>query len=441
MNSQIKVLLFWFIGILISSTCFSQNQHAMPKPLVKIATIGSCDSGKTFLTCAILLVLNDAGFNNPFYNFDDLDDAPEERERGITIFPSVVEFQTNNVQYSLFDCPGHEDYLKTTYKCIKNVDGAILVVNVGDHKFNSYYHGNKWRDDTDKCIKMAHDAKVKKLVVFLNKCDLLNDEEQFLLNEENRILGELEKNGFSKKTPIIRGSALGAINGLPKWKETVDELIGACDRWFVAPQYPNPYGQQAIDLGLPSRTRWANMNVGATKPEEYGEHYAWGEIETKKEFNDVTYKYSNGEDTDEDGFYDDNCVLQDLGDICRSKYDVAYVKWGDEWQMPTKEQICELLDNCKIEHDVLNYVAGCRFIGPNRNSIFLPYAGGRFSSDLDHEDYSGFYWSGTKNQIDESYAYRLFFSRSSRSNSLKIWGNYYVRGFGFSVRPVSKKYK
>ena len=177
---------------------------------------------------------------------------------------------------------------------------------------------------------------------------------------------------------------------------------------------------EAIDLDLPSGTKWASCNVGATKPEEYGGYYAWGETEEKDVYNEDTYKYcQNGE-------------YVNLGsDISGTKYDVAHVKWGGNWCMPTFDDIKELLDNCTYEWTTLNGVNGTKFTSKiNGNSIFLPAAGYRFRGPLDGAGEVGGYWSSTQNPDYSGNAYDLFFF-SGNAN----WSGSH-RYFGRSVRPV-----
>lgn len=178
---------------------------------------------------------------------------------------------------------------------------------------------------------------------------------------------------------------------------------------------------QAIDLGLPSGTKWANCNVGANKPEEYGDYYAWGETTTKKEYTKENYRYYK------------NWEYVNIGDdISGTQYDVAHVKWGGKWQMPTQEQIKELFDNCKYEWTTLNGVKGEKFTGPNGNSIFLPAAGYRWNGYLLIVGSWGYYWSSTQDPGYSDYAYYLFFCSGNAD-----WGYYYPdRYYGRSVRPV-----
>ena len=177
----------------------------------------------------------------------------------------------------------------------------------------------------------------------------------------------------------------------------------------------------AIDLGLPSGTKWASCNVGATKPEEYGGYYSWGETEEKEVYDESTYKYyQNGE-------------YVNLGsDISGTKYDVAHVKWGGNWCMPTLDDIDELLDNCTDEWTTLNGVYGRKFTSNiNGNSIFLPAAGFRWGGDLLYAGEDGDYWSSTQNPDGSSGAYGLYFN-----SGYALWYGNFSRYYGQSVRPV-----
>lgn len=176
---------------------------------------------------------------------------------------------------------------------------------------------------------------------------------------------------------------------------------------------------QAIDLGLPSGTKWASCNVGANKPEEYGDYYAWGETTTKKEYTDDNYLY-----------YKNGKYLNIGADISGTQYDVARAKWGGKWRIPTKDEVEELVDNCKYEWTTLNGVKGGKFTGPNGNSIFLPAAGFRRYGGLYSAGERGLYWSSTQDPDYSYYAYALYF-RSGRAG----WYDY-DRRLGQSVRPV-----
>lgn len=177
---------------------------------------------------------------------------------------------------------------------------------------------------------------------------------------------------------------------------------------------------QAINLGLPSGTKWASCNIGANKPEEYGDYFSWGETTTKKEYTENNYLY-----------YKNNDEYVNIGaDISGTQYDVARAKWGGKWRIPTKDEVEELVDNCKYEWTTLNGVKGGKFTGPNGNSIFLPAAGFRWDGDLYLAGELGSYWSSTQDP-DSSYdAYDLYFFSGDA-----YWG-YYDRDSGRSVRPV-----
>ena len=182
---------------------------------------------------------------------------------------------------------------------------------------------------------------------------------------------------------------------------------------------------EAIDLGLPSGTKWAPWNVGASKPEDYGGYYAWGETEEKDVYDWSTYIHC-------DGTFDGN---HDIGtDIAGTEYDVAHVKWGGSWQMPTQEQVKELVENCTSEWTTVSGVNGRKFTGPNGNSIFLPSAGSCYSSAFYDVGTLGRYWSST---LDEDYpspsSYSTFFIFSSDETDWNICAD---RCNGKTIRPV-----
>ena len=194
------------------------------KPHVIIGTIGHVDHGKTTLTAAITLNLAEQGFAE-FRTFDSIDNAPEEKERGITINTSHVEYQTANRHYAHVDCPGHADYVKNMVTGAAQMDGAILVVASTDGPM----------PQTREHILLARQVGVPKIVVFMNKVDLVDDPELLDLVEMD-IRDLLSFYGFDgDNTPIIRGSALGALNKEPKWVEKVLELMEAVDNYIPIP--------------------------------------------------------------------------------------------------------------------------------------------------------------------------------------------------------------
>ncbi len=197
---------------------------------------------------------------------------------------------------------------------------------------------------------------------------------------------------------------------------------------------PDDHHPHLIDLGLPSGTKWSCCNIGSAVPEGYGGYYAWGETEGKTMYNDVSYLYNTEEDTDGDGFYDNNKQYQSLGsDIAGTKYDVAHVKWGGSWMMPTADQVQELLDNCTSQWTSLNGINGRQFIGANGGSIFLPATGSLWGSVYVSRGSSGHYWTTEQSFYEDQYAYALFFD----SGRTPCWP--FGRICGFSVRPVENK--
>lgn len=194
------------------------------KPHVNIGTIGHVDHGKTTLTAAITNVLSKKGFAD-VQNYEDIDGAPEEKERGITINTAHVEYQTDNRHYAHVDCPGHADYVKNMITGAAQMDGAILVVSAADGPM----------PQTREHILLAGQVGVPKMVVFLNKCDMVDDEE--LLDLVEMEVRELlsEYNFPGDDIPVVRGSALGAINGEEKWVDAVTELMEAVDTYIDTP--------------------------------------------------------------------------------------------------------------------------------------------------------------------------------------------------------------
>ena len=194
------------------------------KPHVNIGTIGHVDHGKTTLTAAITTVLAKQGLSE-LRSFDSIDNAPEEKERGITINTAHVEYQTATRHYAHVDCPGHADYVKNMVTGAAQMDGAIIVVAATDGPM----------PQTREHILLARQVNVPRLVVFMNKCDMVDDPEMLELVEmEMRDL--LAQYDFdADNTPFIQGSALGALNGVAKWEDKIIELMDACDNWIQLP--------------------------------------------------------------------------------------------------------------------------------------------------------------------------------------------------------------
>ena len=198
------------------------------KPHVNIGTIGHVDHGKTTLTAAITNVLAKQGHAKAMA-YDQIDGAPEERQRGITINTAHVEYETDNRHYAHVDCPGHADYVKNMITGAAQMDGAILVVSATDGAM----------PQTREHILLAKQVGVPKIVVFLNKCDIVDDDE-FVDLVEMDIRELLSEYGFpGDETPFIRGSALGALNGEEKWVEKINELMAAVDEYIPTPVRDN----------------------------------------------------------------------------------------------------------------------------------------------------------------------------------------------------------
>jgi len=192
------------------------------KPHVNVGTIGHVDHGKTTLTAAISKVLSDAGLAQK-QDFDQIDNAPEEKERGITINTAHIEYETAARHYAHVDCPGHADYVKNMVTGAAQMDGAILVCAATDGPM----------PQTREHILLSKQVNVPRLVVFMNKVDMVDDEELLEL-VEMELTDLLDSYGFTD-TPILQGSALGALNGEDKWVDSVMELMNTVDSWIETP--------------------------------------------------------------------------------------------------------------------------------------------------------------------------------------------------------------
>ena len=202
----------------------AKQKFERTKPHVNIGTIGHVDHGKTTLTAAITNVLSKKGFAEA-RAYDQIDGAPEERQRGITINTAHVEYETVARHYAHVDCPGHADYVKNMITGAAQMDGGILVIAATDGPMAQ----------TREHILLARQVGVPRLVVFLNKCDMVDDEEfiDLVEMEVRELLSEYDFPGDD--TPIIRGSALGALNGEAQWVEKVEELMATVDEYIPTP--------------------------------------------------------------------------------------------------------------------------------------------------------------------------------------------------------------
>ena len=208
----------------------AKEKFVRSKPHVNIGTIGHVDHGKTTLTAAITKVLSETeGCKADFTAFENIDKAPEERERGITISVSHVEYETWNRHYAHVDCPGHADYVKNMITGAAQMDGAILVIAATDGPMAQ----------TREHILLARQVGVPYIVVFLNKCDMVDDDELIdLVEMETReLLSEYDFPGDD--IPVIRGSALGALNGEEKWMDAIRELMNSVDEYIPTPARDN----------------------------------------------------------------------------------------------------------------------------------------------------------------------------------------------------------
>ncbi len=213
----------------------AKEKFVRTKPHVNIGTIGHVDHGKTTLTAAITQVLAEKGWSE-IRSFDSIDNAPEEKERGITINTAHVEYETENRHYAHVDCPGHADYVKNMVTGAAQMDGAILVVAATDGPM----------PQTREHILLARQVGVPQLVVFMNKVDLVDDEEllELVEMEIRELLSFYEFDGDN--IPVIQGSALGGLNNEPKWVEKILELMNAVDDYI-----PNPVRAVDKDFLMP----------------------------------------------------------------------------------------------------------------------------------------------------------------------------------------------
>ena len=204
----------------------AKEVYQRTKPHVNIGTIGHVDHGKTTLTAAISKVLHERlGTGEDVKSFDQIDNAPEEKERGITINSSHIEYETANRHHAHVDCPGHADYVKNMVTGAAQMDGAILVVAATDGPM----------PQTREHVLLARQVNVPRMVVFLNKCDDDEVDEEMIDLVKMDVQDLLTSYGYEEETPIICGSALGALNGVAKWEDKVMELMDAVDTWIQEP--------------------------------------------------------------------------------------------------------------------------------------------------------------------------------------------------------------
>ena len=204
----------------------AKEVYVRTKPHVNIGTIGHVDHGKTTLTAAISKVLHERlGTGEDVKSFDQIDNAPEEKERGITINTAHIEYETEKRHYAHVDCPGHADYVKNMITGAAQMDGAILVVAATDGPM----------PQTREHVLLARQVNVPRLVVFLNKCDDPEVDEEMIDLVKMDVQDLLTSYGYEEDTPIVCGSALGALNGVAKWEDKIMELMDTVDNWIQEP--------------------------------------------------------------------------------------------------------------------------------------------------------------------------------------------------------------
>jgi len=204
----------------------AKEVYVRTKPHVNIGTIGHVDHGKTTLTAAISKVLHERlGTGEDVKSFDQIDNAPEEKERGITINTAHIEYETAKRHYAHVDCPGHADYVKNMVTGAAQMDGAILVVAATDGPM----------PQTREHVLLARQVNVPRMVVFINKCDDPEVDEEMIDLVKMDVQDLLTQYGYEEDTPMICGSALGALNGVPKWEDKIMELMDAVDNWIQEP--------------------------------------------------------------------------------------------------------------------------------------------------------------------------------------------------------------
>ncbi|MBO5084144.1 MAG: hypothetical protein J6C18_04680 [Bacteroidaceae bacterium] len=226
-----------------------------------------------------------------------------------------------------------------------------------------------------------------------------------VLNAQNRIVQIMKDGNVLQSYPV----------------EQIDSII-------IVEEFTPEFTPEAVDLGL--SVKWACCNVGAKSPEGYGGYYAWGETEEKSNYSWDTYKYWS--DRDGNGCVEESEITNIGSNISGTSYDVAHVKWGGSWRMPTLDEIKELCNKCSWQWTEVNGIKGQKVTGPNGNSIFLPAAGYRYGTEVGGRASSGDYWSGT---LDENYsylAYYLYFYSDDYD-----W-NFNDRNYGHTVRPVTE---
>ncbi|MGP1495836.1 MAG: GTP-binding protein, partial [Treponema sp.] len=204
----------------------AKEKFARTKPHMNVGTIGHVDHGKTTLSAAITTYCANK-YGDKLLKYDEIDNAPEEKERGITINTRHLEYQSDKRHYAHIDCPGHADYVKNMVTGAAQMDGAVLVIAASDGVMAQ----------TKEHLLLARQVGVPKIIVFLNKVDMLDGDEEMLMLVEEDVKDTIKKYGFADETPIIKGSAFKALNEAsnPENTKCIEELLAAMDSWFDDP--------------------------------------------------------------------------------------------------------------------------------------------------------------------------------------------------------------
>ena len=268
-------------------------------------------------------------------------------------------------------------------------------------------------------------------------------ESQIFIEGEEKALSanQFSREGYKFDCWNTRADGLGTYYGNREKLSVSSDMVMYAqwveidnEPWYVPPAPGDLNGHPYLDLALPSGTKWATCNIGATSPTGYGDYYAWGETTTKTTYNWVTYRYCNGNDTSitkycfnsddgNNGFVDNISTLEPSDDA-------ATVNWGAGWRMPTKAEIQELKDNCTVVQETKNGVKGWRFIAKNANEIFIPFAGYKQNDDLLKTGTKGYYWTSSVGTDFSYYSYVI------ELDALGVYKMAYDRAYGFTIRPV-----
>ena len=312
---------------------------------------------------------------------------------------------------------GYDWYINSAYFTMSGSTGKVTVVM--DEKYNMISY-KKLRDKEASGSTLTSVEKT-----------LMKDCKKIIEDAVKKFMVRVFVEANGEKYYVEENIRPGYVNLDTDYKPNVDEN-GNEDEEENDDISGTISGHAYVDLGL--SVKWATCNVGASKPEDYGDYYAWGETTTKSDYSWKTYKWCKGTDDTMTKY----CTDSDYGTVdnrttLTSSDDVATVKWGSKWRMPTKEEMKELDEDCTWTWTTQNGVRGMKVKGPNGNSIFLPAAGYRYGTDLNGRGSDGHYWSATLNENSSDDAYYLFFN-----DGYYYWVSWFFRYYGHTVRPVTE---